>query len=799
MYHLPIQVHPNMYLLCHSHFILEFFLLACLTCDKTVDSYEVTFDDGYKMKKYAHQIFKLSDDELKTVIVKKPANKKVEPEPVIIAEERQSRESAKSQVVTRRRQRKTLPVIRNTDKSPMVLQEDASTSSPSKSIRPIHFSVFDLPQGDIGKRKRAVHDYSILVRGRLPQARGSRRPKSEGSADADDSVSVTSANAEEESESIANVPVRPESPTKSSVPPLDATTTTTEAPPNEPTSTCTRRGRKSTLKSNAPTAPVTLLSSKESPSAGELPVATEEVKLSEPVAVAESAESMTESLQKKRKHSSSTLSSPPAATTSLCTDTKSPAKQDVTAAGSVDSMPTNICTASATPAPTSSSRRTKSMGAIQRTAVPSPLVKVDSSREGKVDSGFIDEFGNPIFIEQNDIDGFWKCPLNGCGKNFRKDSLLKMHLKHYHPELKVTRGIANVVQMAQARTAFENDTIDHHVWSKIPNPEQSLATDSTRTTDSAEMQPSLETVEIPPAPKRTPKASHSIPKDSSCEKESPVQRSSDVDVTVPSAGDSLIGRGSNTLITEDGSKAVHRSPRLRVNRKRTLFISKRSITKVEASSPVSKSEIIKDTEKLPSPTIATDSSSKKAKLVEPKHVSRVPSVEINRKSATPTSPVNSSTNTPSDKKSDHYSAESGSSSEPTSASKIGGTGSLKMDKRGNHSRWSKSHIRRGLMNSNLRRISPGLLHNHASLFLKKRMQFRKFMGKRTRQKKTSILNRISSGRMRVILEALNQRSLKRKRFRAGRRFRDVKVDVINCICNNKTEFGLMIQVSGEIV
>ena len=65
------------------------------------------------------------------------------------------------------------------------------------------------------------------------------------------------------------------------------------------------------------------------------------------------------------------------------------------------------------------------------------LKEVPKENNTKVDSGFADESGN---ME----DGFWKCPFPKCGKTCRKDSLLKMHLKHYHPELKVTRGIANV-------------------------------------------------------------------------------------------------------------------------------------------------------------------------------------------------------------------------------------------------------------------------------------------------------------------------------------------------------------------
>lgn len=51
----------------------------------------------------------------------------------------------------------------------------------------------------------------------------------------------------------------------------------------------------------------------------------------------------------------------------------------------------------------------------------------------------------------------YKCPIQGCGKNFRKENLAQMHIKHYHPEYtKFIGSTPNVADLAYARTVGEH-------------------------------------------------------------------------------------------------------------------------------------------------------------------------------------------------------------------------------------------------------------------------------------------------------------------------------------------------------
>lgn len=54
------------------------------------------------------------------------------------------------------------------------------------------------------------------------------------------------------------------------------------------------------------------------------------------------------------------------------------------------------------------------------------------------------------------VDDAYKCPIEGCGKNFRKENLAQMHVKHYHPEYtKYLDSTPNVADLAYARTVGE--------------------------------------------------------------------------------------------------------------------------------------------------------------------------------------------------------------------------------------------------------------------------------------------------------------------------------------------------------
>lgn len=52
------------------------------------------------------------------------------------------------------------------------------------------------------------------------------------------------------------------------------------------------------------------------------------------------------------------------------------------------------------------------------------------------------------------IDTLLRCPADGCFKNFRNNTLLQMHIKHYHRELRKMMGATpKVSDLAYARTA----------------------------------------------------------------------------------------------------------------------------------------------------------------------------------------------------------------------------------------------------------------------------------------------------------------------------------------------------------
>jgi len=65
---------------------------------------------------------------------------------------------------------------------------------------------------------------------------------------------------------------------------------------------------------------------------------------------------------------------------------------------------------------------------------------------------------SPIFVQEKGEDGY-RCPLENCRKLFRRDNLLVMHIKHYHPALLKKLGCKTlrVEDLATARTAFETE------------------------------------------------------------------------------------------------------------------------------------------------------------------------------------------------------------------------------------------------------------------------------------------------------------------------------------------------------
>lgn len=70
------------------------------------------------------------------------------------------------------------------------------------------------------------------------------------------------------------------------------------------------------------------------------------------------------------------------------------------------------------------------------------------------------------------VDNAFKCPIDGCGKSFRKENLAQMHVKHYHPEYtKFLDFTPNVADLAYARTVGE-------ALDKSPGPSKATPTKS---------------------------------------------------------------------------------------------------------------------------------------------------------------------------------------------------------------------------------------------------------------------------------------------------------------------------------
>ncbi|EFN74931.1 Tudor domain-containing protein PHF20L1 [Camponotus floridanus] len=85
------------------------------------------------------------------------------------------------------------------------------------------------------------------------------------------------------------------------------------------------------------------------------------------------------------------------------------------------------------------------------TSTPNSSTPVTSTTDGAV---FIGLRGG-LRVEME--DSAYKCPKEGCNKNFRKENLLQMHIKHYHPEYsKFLGSTPKVEDLAYARTIGES-------------------------------------------------------------------------------------------------------------------------------------------------------------------------------------------------------------------------------------------------------------------------------------------------------------------------------------------------------
>lgn len=93
----------------------------------------------------------------------------------------------------------------------------------------------------------------------------------------------------------------------------------------------------------------------------------------------------------------------------------------------------------------------------------------------------------------------FKCPIDGCGKNFRKENLAQMHVKHYHPKYtKFLDFTPNVADLAYARTVGE--ALDKSPAPPKASPAKSTPKQGTSKVVSKPQSPDSENVSSPSAP-----------------------------------------------------------------------------------------------------------------------------------------------------------------------------------------------------------------------------------------------------------------------------------------------------------
>ncbi|XP_016841145.1 PHD finger protein 20 [Nasonia vitripennis] len=89
---------------------------------------------------------------------------------------------------------------------------------------------------------------------------------------------------------------------------------------------------------------------------------------------------------------------------------------------------------------------------------PEAESRLDVQPNNELAGALVDDYATFIGNLRVEIeDNIYKCPKTGCIKNFRKENLLLMHIKHYHPEYcKYLGSTPNVADLAYARTIGES-------------------------------------------------------------------------------------------------------------------------------------------------------------------------------------------------------------------------------------------------------------------------------------------------------------------------------------------------------
>ncbi|KAJ3655052.1 hypothetical protein Zmor_014196 [Zophobas morio] len=97
------------------------------------------------------------------------------------------------------------------------------------------------------------------------------------------------------------------------------------------------------------------------------------------------------------------------------------------------------------------------------------------------------------------VDDAYRCPIEGCGKTYRKENLAQMHVKHYHPEYtKFLDSTPNVADLAYARTVGES--LDKSPGAKPPVAKPAQKTTTLRSSTKLAHSPQLEPETKPQSP-----------------------------------------------------------------------------------------------------------------------------------------------------------------------------------------------------------------------------------------------------------------------------------------------------------
>jgi hypothetical protein len=106
---------------------------------------------------------------------------------------------------------------------------------------------------------------------------------------------------------------------------------------------------------------------------------------------------------------------------------------------------------------------------------------------------------NKNYLKIPIVDDAYQCPIEGCGKTYRKENLAQMHVKHYHPEYtKFLDSTPNVADLAYARTVGES--LDKSPGVKTPVAKPLQKSTNLRSSAKLSQSPQMESESKPQSP-----------------------------------------------------------------------------------------------------------------------------------------------------------------------------------------------------------------------------------------------------------------------------------------------------------